>query len=76
MNVVLNGHVLSSFHINVGISQGSILSPAAYLIFMNYLLDVINSQLYIYVDDTIIYSCRSSKSVRTDKIELAAALQK
>lgn len=66
MKVVLNGHASRSFHIN---------GPTLFLIFINDLLNVISSPGGIYAGDTIIYSCLNTKSDRSDKIKLVAALE-
>lgn len=73
MKVMLNGVIFRSFHTNVGFPQGPILGLMLFLIFIN---DVISFQLDIYAGDTTIYSCLSSKTIRSDKVNLAAALEK
>ncbi len=75
LKVVLNGFSSSSYPINAGMPQGSILGPTLFLIFINDLPEAIDSQVGIYADDTTIYSCLKNKSSVADKTNLAVRLE-
>lgn len=55
MKIILNGYASRSFYVNAEIPQGSILGPALFLIFVNDLPDVINSQLGSYADENYLH---------------------
>lgn len=76
IKVVLNKHLSSSFHINEGVPQRSIVGPKLILIFINDLSDVTSFKLGIYTAYTTIYSCLSIKFDRSNKVKLTAAPEK
>ena len=45
-----------------GVPQGSVLGPILLIVYMNYLPDVITSNLWEFADDTKLYHCISSLS--------------
>lgn len=53
--IVLNGFSSSSFYMNAGVLQGSILGPTLFLISINDLPNIFSSQVGIYSDDTDLF---------------------
>ena len=74
IRVVLDGQSSSSYSINAGVLQGSVLGPTLFLIFINDLPDNILSKLAVYADDTTVHSCLGKTNDVFDKIEMAAEL--
>ena len=56
LRVVLDGKSSQEYPVDAGISQGSILGPALFLLYINDLPDNVTSNIAIYVDDTTLYS--------------------
>ena len=54
--VVLNGQTSSWADVNAGVSQGSILGPLLFLIYINDLADSISSNAKLFADDTSLFS--------------------
>ena len=54
--VVLNGRTSSWQNIYVGVSQGSVLGPLLFLIYINNLPDGLTSMCKIFADDTSLFS--------------------
>ena len=54
--VVLNGQNLSWENVNAGVSQGSILGPLLFLIYINDLSNRVFSNCKLFADDTSLFS--------------------
>ena len=54
--VVINGMELSWGNINAGVSQGSVLGPLLFLVYINDLEEGIKSSVKFFVDDTSLFS--------------------
>ena len=55
--------------------QGPVLDPTLFLLFINDLPDHVISQLAIYADDSMLYSCLGKTDDLFDMVELAANLE-
>ena len=51
----------STKNINAGVPQGSVLGPTLFLIFINDLLEITDSQIHSFADDTTLHSSFSFK---------------
>ena len=60
--VVLNGQTSEWGKINAGVSQGSILGPLFFLIYINDLTDGTSSIAKLFVDDTSLFSVVQNKN--------------
>ncbi len=54
--VVVNGSASSWKPVTSGIPQGSVMGPILFVIFINDLPETVKSQIYLFADDTKIYS--------------------
>ena len=56
LRVFLDGKSSQEYPVNAGVSQGSILDPTLFLLYINDLADDISCDIAIYADDTTLYS--------------------
>ena len=77
LKVVLDGQTSSTFSINAGVPQGSILGPILFLVYINDLPDKdrLFSDIGIYADDTSIYKCCNVRPSPDDQHQLARELE-
>ena len=73
--MVLDGHSTSSYSINSGVPQLSVIGPTLFFILTNYLPGCILSNFVIYADDTTLYSSLDRTKVLFDKVKMTADLE-
>ena len=66
--VVVNGCESRMMNLNAGVPQGSILGPLLFLIYINDICSVVQSNIRLYADDSIIFA------IGKDQTEIAANL--
>ena len=69
--MVLDGKSLQEYPVNAGVSQGCILGPTLFLLYINDLRDV-TSDIAIYADDATLYSKCHQASHVWEQLELAS----
>ena len=73
--MVLNGKSSQEYPVNTGVSQGSILDPTLFLLYINDLLDHVICDIAIYTDDTTLYCKCDQTSDLWQQLELASELE-
>ena len=75
LRVVLDENSSQEYPVNAGVSQGSILGPTLFLLYINDLPDDVICNIAIYADDTTLYSKCDQASDLWQKLELASELE-
>ena len=73
--MVLYGKSSQEYPVNVEVSQGSILSPMLFLLYVNDLPDDVICNIGVYPDDTDLYSKCDQASHLWQQLELASELE-
>ena len=68
----LDGKSPQEYPVNAGVSQGSILDPTLFLLYINDLADDISCDIAIYADDTTLYSKCDQASDMWQQLELVS----
>ena len=75
LQVVLDRKSSQEYPVNAEVSQGSILGPTIFLLYINDLPDVVICNIAIYADDTTLYSKCDQASDLWQQLELASELE-
>ena len=73
--MVLDGKSSQEYPVNAGVTQGSILGPTLFLLYINDLPDDVICDIAIYVDDTTLYPKCDWASDLWQQLELAFELE-
>ena len=71
----MNGKSLQEYQVNAGFSQGSIIEPTLFLLYINDLPDDVIRNLAIYADDTTLYSKCDHASNLWQQLEVPSELE-
>ena len=75
LQVVLDGKSSQEYPVNAAVSQGPILGPTLFLLYINDLPDDVICDITICVDDTTLYSKCDQASDLWQQLELASELE-
>ena len=75
LRVVLDGESSEEYPVNARVSQGSILGPTLFLLYINDLPDDVICNIAINADDTTLYSKCGAASDLWQQLELASGLE-
>ena len=75
LRVVLDEKSSQEYPVNAGVSQGSILGPTLFLLYIHDLPDDVICDAAIYADDTTLYSKCDCASDLWKQLELASELE-
>ena len=75
LRVVLDGKSSQEYPVNAGATQGSILGPTLFLVYINDLPDDVICDIAIHADDTTLYSKCDQASDLWQQLELASGLE-
>ena len=64
--VVLHGRRSDYLTVPTGVPQGSVLGPLLFLIYMNDIVEDIESVIKLFADDTIMYLCLDNPHIRAE----------
>lgn len=65
MEVVVGGHISSSFPVISGVPQGSVLGPTLFLIYINHISNTLVSNIKLFADDLKLYLLIKPQSLNT-----------
>src|SRR5678815_1771637 len=74
MSAVVDGATSSSFSVNSGVPQGSVLSPTLFLLFINDLLTCTSNSIHSYADDSTLHSSTHFNSAPSFTSRIASRL--
>ena len=73
--MVLNGKFSQEYPVNAGVSQGSILGPKFFFLYVNELPNDVICNIAVYADDTTLYSKCDQAPDLWQQLELASELK-
>ena len=73
--MVLDGKSLEEYPVDTGVSQGSILGPTLFPLYINDLPDDLICDIAVHADDTTLYSKCDQASALWQQLELASELE-